>query len=109
MGLPPIEPQGPPPVEVYRDLTWVMTAFNRLSPRRPQGMNGPLRIPISEIESYSRLLDLDLTRRNDLLFYLERMDDVYMEYVAKALDEEEKKRQVAANKAKAAGRKGLGR
>lgn len=98
-GLPAIELTGAPPVEVFKDLQWVMTGFNRLSPRRPQGMNGPTRIPVSEIESYCRLMDFDHPRRVDFLYYIERMDEVYMEFVRKQIAEEEKKQELARAKA----------
>ncbi len=84
-----------------------MAGFNRLSPRRPQGMNGPLRIPVSEIESYCRLMSYDHGRRQEFFLYIERMDDVYMEYVAKVLSEDEKKRE--AQRSKTAPGKTVGR
>lgn len=77
----------------------MMTGFNRLSPRRPQGMNGPLRIPVSEIESYCRFMEFDHPRRMDFLYFIERMDETYMDFVRAQIAEEERKNEVARAKA----------
>lgn len=90
-GLAPIAPSGPPPIEVLSHLNWVYTGFWRLSNARPQGFNGPLRIPVSEIEAYCRLKDLDYSRRQDFLFYVERLDHAWMEHIKKLQKEEERK------------------
>jgi hypothetical protein len=87
-----LEPSGPPPVEVFQDLRWAWNGFWRLSGARPQGFSGPLRIPLSEIEAYCRLHSFDYSHRQDFLYYIERLDEKYMEFVKKAQDEEERKR-----------------
>jgi hypothetical protein len=55
------------------------------------GFNGPLRIPLSEIEAYSRLRALDFSQRQDFLFYVERLDNVWMTHIQKLRDEEDQK------------------
>jgi hypothetical protein len=81
-----------PQIQPYPDLIWAWNAFWRLSRKRPQGFNGPLHIPDSEVLARSRLEGWDFTRCQDFAFYLERMDDVYMAHVAKLQKEEEEKR-----------------
>jgi len=99
-GLPPLEPAGPPPVEVHADVKWAMQGFWRLSNARPIGMNGPLRIPYSEIEAYCRLHGYDYGKRQEFMYYLEQLDGKYMEFVKQAQEEEQRKAEVkkAANK-----------
>ena len=55
-------------------------------------MNGPQRIPISEIEAYCRLRRYDYDKSQDFLFYVERLDEKYMGFVKEAQEKEEQKR-----------------
>lgn len=73
-------------------MLWVWHGFWRLSNARPQGMNGYLRIPLSEVEAYCRLHGFDFGQRTEFLFYVERLDDEFMKHVEKLREEEEKKR-----------------
>jgi hypothetical protein len=91
MGLPPLEPSGPPPVEVFNDLRWVMDGFWRLSNARPQGFAGPLRIPLSELEAYCRLKGFDYAKRQDFLYYIERLDEKFMAFVQQKQEEQDRK------------------
>lgn len=68
-----------------------MEGFWRLSNARPQGFNGLLRIPLSEIEAYIRIKSFGYEKRQDFLFYVERLDEKYMEYIAKAMEAEKNK------------------
>lgn len=61
-------------------------------------MNGPLRIPTSEIEALARLRGWDFEKRNDFLFYVDRLDEAYMAHVARVMAEDERKRQTAQSK-----------
>jgi len=65
------------------------------------GFNGVLRIPLSEIEAYSRLQRFDPEQAQDFLVFVERMDNKFMEYVEKQREIEELKSQ---NKSKEKGR-----
>jgi hypothetical protein len=88
-------PEAPevPQIEAFPDLLWVWNAFWRLSNKRPQGFNGPLRIPDSEVLARCRLEGWDFSRRLDFAFYLEKLDEAYMAHIAKLQKEEEDKRQ----------------
>jgi hypothetical protein len=55
------------------------------------GFNGPLRIPLSEIEAYCRLKGLDFAQRQDFLFFVERLDNAWMAFAQKLREEEERK------------------
>jgi hypothetical protein len=90
--LPPL-PAGPEPVEVYADLTWAWVGFWRLSNARPPGLNGPTRILFSEIGAYCDLHGFDYGKRQDFLFYVQRLDDKFMEIAKKRQEEEERKQQ----------------
>ncbi|AFU86926.1 tail assembly chaperone [Caulobacter virus Karma] len=89
------EPKG---IEPYPDLLWVWDGFWRLSNKRPNGMSGPMRIPTSEIEAFTRIRRWDYAKSNEFLFYVDMMDEVYMAHVAKVLEEQERQRETAANK-----------
>lgn len=77
---------------------WVWDGFWRLSNKRPQGMNGPSRIPTTEIEALTRIRGWSYAKRNDFLFYVDRMDEVYMAHVAKLVEEQERRNQTSQNK-----------
>lgn len=69
-----------------------MDGFWRLSNVRPIGMNGPQRIPITEVEAYCRLRQYGYDKSQDFLFYVERLDEKYMGFVKEAQEKEEQKR-----------------
>lgn len=91
------EEQGLPPtpkkdeVLPYPDLYWAWIGFWRLSNSRPQGMGGPLRILMSEIESYSRLMQLSYSQVQDFIVYVERLDIKFMEWVAEEAEKDKNK------------------
>lgn len=89
------EPKGSEP---YKDLLWVWDGYWRLSNKRPQGMNGPLRIPISEIEALARYKSWPYAKRQDFLYFVDLMDEAFMAYVARRQAEEERKRQTSNDK-----------
>lgn len=91
-GLAPLEPDGPPPVAVFDDLRWALDGFWRLSNARPVSMNGPLRIPLTEVEAYCRLRAFSFEKSQDFLHYLERLDERYMQLVKESQEKEEAKR-----------------
>lgn len=70
-----------------------MNGFWRLSNARPQGLNGPLRITFAEIEAYCSLHGFDLMKKQDFLYFIEMLDAKFMDYVKKAQEEEERKKQ----------------
>jgi hypothetical protein len=70
---------------------WVYTGFWRLSNARPMGFNGPLRIPLSEIEAYCRLRRLDFSQSQDFLFFIERLDNAWTLFAQKVRAEQERK------------------
>jgi len=93
----------PPPVaeiavEPFPDLVWAWNGFWRLSNARPIGMDGVLRIPLSEIEAYTRIQAFDHAKRIEFLLYAERMDAAFMEHVGKMREEEERKRNLPKSK-----------
>lgn len=63
-------------------------------------MNGPVRIPLSEIDAYTRLWSYDLERRLDFLFYVERLDHEFMTHIETLREQEENLRR-AKEKSKA--------
>jgi hypothetical protein len=65
------------------------------------GFNGVLRIPLSEIEAYSRLQRFDYAKTQDFLTFIERMDHRYMEWVEQQREIEEQK---SKNKSRERGR-----
>lgn len=69
-------------------MLWAWNGFWRLSNTRPQGFAGPLRIPMSEIEAYTRLQRFSLPKTLDFLFFVERLDGTYMEYVIEKQEQE---------------------
>lgn len=69
-----------------------MDGFWRLSNARPVSMNGVLRIPLSELESYCRLRGFNFEKSQDFLHYVERLDERYMQFVKEAQEKEEAKR-----------------
>lgn len=75
----------------FPDLLWAWNGFWRLSNSRPVGFNGVLRIPLSEIEAYSRITDFDFSKRQDFLTFVERMDHRYMQWVEEQREIEEAK------------------
>lgn len=103
-GLPPL-PSGPTPVEPFGDLKWAWAGFWRLSNARPQGLNGPLRIPYAEIEAYCALHSFDYGKRQDFLYYVERLDEKFMEHVKKTQEEEERKKQQQGKSGSKSGRR----
>lgn len=59
------------------------TAYQALTRSRTVSMAGPLPIPISEILSYCILFQIDnLTERERILRFVNRLDSVYLEHVA---------------------------
>jgi hypothetical protein len=85
----------------FPDLMWAWNGFWRLSNSRPVGFNGVLRIPLSELEAYSRLNRFDYEKSQDFLTFVERMDHRYMEWVAEQREIEEQK---SKNKSREKGR-----
>lgn len=55
-------------------------------------MNGYLRIPLSEIEAYCRLQGYIREKREDFLFYVEKLDEAFMAHVDKLREQEERLR-----------------
>lgn len=85
------DPDAVSKVEVFPDLEWAWNGFWRLSNSRPQGMNGYLRIPLSEVEAYGRLHGFDYARRIEFLSFVEQMDEAFMAHVEKLREEEQRK------------------
>lgn len=83
-------------MDPYTDLLWAWNGFWRLSASRPVGMNGPLRVPLSEINAYCELHRFRGPKREEFLFYVEKLDDVFMKYIAEKQEEEERRRQTNA-------------
>ena len=81
-----------PEVEVFSDLRWAYDTFWRLSASRPEGMNGALRIPVSEINAWAQLHRLNHDQAIDLLTFIDAMDRAYMAHVKEVREEEEGKR-----------------
>lgn len=81
-----------PQVDLFPDLAWVYNAFWRLSARRPSGMDGALRIPVSEIGAWVSLHEYSRVKGLEFLVYIERMDEAYMDFVRERREEEEGKR-----------------
>lgn len=77
----------------YTDLIWAWNAFWRLSNKRPQGFNGPLRIPDSEILAHIRLFGWDRVKAQDFCHFCDRLDEAFMAHVAKLQKAEEAKRE----------------
>jgi hypothetical protein len=73
-----------------------MQGFWRLSNARPVGMNGVMRIPVSEIEAYSRMKRFDFEKTQDFFHYIERMDERYMALVKEAQEKEDQKRNTSS-------------
>lgn len=55
-------------------------------------MGGPLRIPMSEIESYSNIMDWSYQKTQEFLFYIEHLDTAFMTYMAERQEEEKNKK-----------------
>lgn len=89
---PPKEPTHPE-VEVYADLKWTYNAFWRLSGCRPEGFNGALRIPVTEVNAWAQAHRMNRTQTLDLLFFIDAMDRAYMGWLAERRAEEDGKRQ----------------
>lgn len=83
-GLPPVAREDE--VEPFSDLLWAWVGFWRLSNARPQGFNGPCRIPISETAAYCKFAGFDYAKSQDFMVYIERLDAKYMEYVAEEME-----------------------
>ena len=94
------EPDEPEPVgdQPFPDLMWVWEGFWRLSNKRPQGFNGPLRIPASEIEAYARIKGFDHEKRNDFLYFVDRLDEAYMGHVQKQIEKQEQQQRIQQQK-----------
>lgn len=75
---------------------WIWYGFHRLSNTRPQGFNGHLRIPVSEVKAYCDLMGWEREKRIDFLYYIELMDGVWMAHVAKQRESEEIKNRAKA-------------
>lgn len=88
----PIPEPKYPPVDVYPDLAWVLAAFWRLSAMRPQGMDGPLRIPVSEIAAFGAIHRLERTKAVEFLNFIDAMDQAYFQFLREQREEEEGKR-----------------
>jgi len=85
----PSDPAAPVKVEPYSDLAWAWNGAWRLSNPRPQGMNGYLRIPLSEIDSYCRLQGFGREKREQFLLFVERLDEAFMKHVDKLREQQE--------------------
>jgi len=104
----PSDPDAVARVDPYPDLTWAWNGFWRLSNSRPQGMNGYLRIPLSEIDSYCRLQGFGREKREQFLLFVERLDEAFMKHVDKLREQQEQlaKTQQSQPKANVPGRRG---
>lgn len=80
---------------------WAWSGFWRLSNSRPAGFDGALRIPLSEVEAYTRLQAFDYAKRIEFMKYVERMDGVFMEHIRQLRESEEAK---SKNKSQEKGR-----
>lgn len=83
-------------IEIYDDLIWVWNAFWRLSAARDIGFDRPNRIKVSEIKALAELKRLAPHKAADLLFYVDVLDECWMEHAEKArleAEEERKKKQ----------------
>ncbi|UTC29882.1 hypothetical protein BAJUN_02760 [Bajunvirus bajun] len=101
------EPDDPEPAgnQPFPDLMWAWDGFWRLSNKRPQGFNGPLRIPLTEIESFARLKGWDHEKRNDFLFYVDKLDEAYMVHVAAEIKKQEDATKINAGQPPPKGRR----
>lgn len=91
----PEEPEVPQ-VQVYDDLVWAWNAFWRLSSSRDVGFDRPNRIKVSEIKAFADLKQLSPHKALELLFYVDALDDRWMEHAEDArlaAEEERKKKQ----------------
>lgn len=91
MGRPSPEPELKPIDEPHSSNLWVWHGFWRLSNRRPHGLNGVLRIPVTEIEAYCDLMGWDSpSKRRDFLYFVEAMDEAFMEHVDDVREQKER-------------------
>ncbi len=102
-GLPPlVEVER---VQPFSDLVWAWQGWWRLSNARPQGFAGPTRIQVQEIEAYCRLRGWPVEKREDFDFYIENLDEVYMDRVRKVQEEEDRKNKATGGKKPGGGRR----
>ncbi|UTU07839.1 pre-tape measure chaperone protein [Caulobacter phage C1] len=104
----PSEPENKQ-IEVYTDLIWVWNAFWRLSAARDIGFDRPNRIKVSEVKAYADLKRLAPHKASELLFYVDVLDECWMEHAedARAKAEEERKKKqkdITPTKARPKGR-----
>jgi len=83
----------------------VWSGFWRLSATRPVGMNGPSRIPLSEVSAYCDLQRFSPIKREDFLFYTEHLDVAFMKHVADQQAEQERTRELKTNQPAKRGRR----
>jgi len=65
------------------ELSFYLTAFFDLSSHRPLGFGGEGAIPTMAVFEYGRWFDFTLDELEDLLFYVRRLDNVYLEHINK--------------------------
>lgn len=93
---PSSEPKAPE-VKVYDDLIWAWNAFWRLSASRDTGFDRPNRIKVSEVKAFADLLGYAPVKARDLLFYVDKLDERWMEHVNDLREEQEEQRKKKAN------------
>ncbi|AXQ69189.1 tail assembly chaperone [Caulobacter phage CcrBL9] len=88
--------EAPQQISIYDDLIWAWNAFWRLSAARDIGFDRPNRIKVSEVKAYADLKRLNPYKASDLLFYVDALDERWMEHAEDArlkAEEERKKKQ----------------
>lgn len=68
--------------EVWPHLRWVWDAFFILHRTRQRGL-GAQPIMLSEIESYCQLMDVTKDDWEDLLYYIQRLDEAWLSWAEK--------------------------
>lgn len=58
-------------------------AFYYLTASRPMGMDGPIPIPVSEVDAYCRLIGTPQLERQAFLRMIRRLDIGYLELIEK--------------------------
>ena len=77
--------------ELPESLAWVWSAFAELNRCRTWNFGAPHHISLGDIKAYADLVELTRSEVEELLGFVHKLDDVYMEYMAKKLKRERAK------------------